>query len=204
MSYTSDLFTELQEAHDRLDHAMAEKPGETLSRFVFNNEGPMAEVSEIADKIDREIASSQPQSEAHQPDTHPSSTWRNYWDLCMAVVYAAGEVAAKDKLLMSFRDPETSHKVQHVIKRHFKGKVECLKDARADRIADFFRAVDMVNWYARQHDLSQVSAMKLMGMLEDKNARKRFRHHIQKHIDGDHPPFEMDEIPDRDFHKKPC
>ena len=181
---------------------METNPGGTLGDYVFNGKGPAAEFEEAEFKLRSLAASTQSQSEA-KSNSHPSDTWKEYWQLCRNIVDAAGELAAKDKLLMNFRDPTNQHKVQHVIQKSFKGDVKFLKEARADRITNFFQCVDKVNWYAREHDLSQVSAMKLMGILEDREMRKRFRHHIQKHIDGDHPPFEMDEVPNRDFRNKP-
>ena len=122
-----------------------------------------------------------------------------YWQLCLKVINAAGELAAKDKLLMNFRDPNNSHKVKHVIEQSYNGNVNGLRESRVDWIWEFFRAVDEVNWFSRKHGLAQVSAMKLMGMLEDANTRKKFRNFIRKHMETDHPAFELDELPARDF-----
>ena len=122
-----------------------------------------------------------------------------YWQLCLKVVDAAGNLAAKDKLLMNFRDPSNAHKVKHVIERSFAGEVANLRDARADWIWEFFRTVDEVNWFARKHSLAQVSAMLLMGLLENADMRRAFRKHIRKHIDTDHPTFELDMLPGKDF-----
>ena len=136
------------------------------------------------------------------PENHgekPASNNFIYWQLCLKVVDAAGELAAKDKLLMNFRDPENAGKVKHVIIDSFHGDVNNLRDARADWIWEFFRSVDEVNWFARKHSLAQVSAMKLMGMLEDANSRKKFRHFIRKHMATEHPAFELDELPNRCF-----
>ena len=130
---------------------------------------------------------------------HPSSTYAEYWRLCLEVVYAAGEIAKKDKLLMNFRDKSKAFNVKHVIEKYYGGDVENLKKAREETVVAFLKAVDDVNWYARNHELSQVSAMKLMGLLEDANTRKKFRDHINTHIKSSHPPFELDELPAREF-----
>jgi len=136
--------------------------------------------------------------ERHDEPEKPSDN-TIYWQLCLKVVEAAGELAAKDKLLMNFRDPSNSHKVKHVIDKSFAGEVANLRDARADWIWEFFRSVDEVNWFARKHSLAQVSAMSLMGLLESADVRKAFRKHIRAHVESDHPAFELDLLPGKDF-----
>jgi hypothetical protein len=40
-----------------------------------------------------------------------------------------------------------------------------------------------------------------MGLLENEKTREKFRRHSRRHIEGGHPPFELDELPRRDFRK---
>ena len=204
MSNMSELYTKLKDAGKELDHAMQTDPIRTLTDALFKGEGPAVRFDNAERNLRYALSESAAStSETPKPPAHPSDTWEEYWNLCSAVVNAASEVAAKDKLLMNFRDPENSHKVKPIINKHFHGDVKNLKDARADCIRAFFAAVDEVNWYARKHDLAQASAMKLMGQLESANDRKRFRYHIKKHLQGNHQPFELDELVARDFHTVP-
>ncbi len=132
---------------------------------------------------------------------YPANTWKNYWQLCLAVVDAAGDLAGKDKMLMNFRDKSKAFNVKHVIDKYYDGDVNQLKFAREESVKNFFKSVDEVNWYARNHDLDQVSAMTLMGLLENEKNREKFRRHIKHHIESGHPPFELDDLPRRDFRK---
>lgn len=133
--------------------------------------------------------------------THPSESWKTYWQLCLAVVDAAGDLAGKDKMLMNFRDKSKAFNVKPVIDKYYNGDIKQLKLAREEAIKNFFKSVDEVNWYARNHDLDQVSAMTLMGLLENEKNREKFRRHIKRHIESGHPPFELDDLPRRDFRK---
>lgn len=132
---------------------------------------------------------------------HPANTWKTYWTLCLAVVDTAGDLAGKDKMLMNFRDKSKAYNVKPVIDKYYDGNVNKVKLAREEAIKNFFKSVDEVNWYARNHDLDQVSAMTLMGLLENEKNREKFRRHIKRHIESGHPPFELDDLPRRDFRK---
>ena len=132
---------------------------------------------------------------------YPQNTWEHYWRLCLSVVDAAGTLASRDKLLMTYRDKSKSASVEDVIKKYYDGDPEKVKSARIDAATSFWRAIDQVNHFACEHDLNQVSAMTLLGLLEDEKARRKFRHHIRHHIKTRHPPFELDELPVRDFRK---
>lgn len=204
VSNVSELYTEFKDAGRELDHAIQTDPIRVLTDALFKGKGPAVKFDNAEHNLRNALSESAAgASETPKPTTHPSSTWAEYWNLCSAVVDAASKVAAKDKLLMNFRDPKNSHKVKPIINKHFHGDVKNLKDARADCIRAFFAAVDEVNWYARKHDLAQASAMKLMGQLESANDRKRFRYFIKKHLEENHPPFELDELVDRDFRTSP-
>ena len=126
----------------------------------------------------------------------------NYWLLCLIVVDAAGTLAGRDKLIMNYRNPRKRHNVADIVhnKKYYKKGIRSVKSARTEDIMNFWNAVDDVNWVAREK-LDPVGAMTLMGMLEDAKERDKFRRHIRKHIETDHPTFELDEVPNRDFRK---
>lgn len=140
-------------------------------------------------------------TDTHNSVKHPSESYSDYWTLCRAIVDAAGDLASKDKMLMNFRDKSKAFNVKPVIDKYYNGDVNQLKLAREEAVKTFFKAVDEINWYSRKHDLAQVSAMKLMGLLEDEKTRAKFRRHLKRHEEENHSPFELDELPIRDFRK---
>ena len=153
---------------------------------MFGTASPSPEVKQI-------IQEKEPQ--------HPSDTYGEYWRLCFNVVTAAGEFAEKEKLLMNLRDESKKGSVLHVLEKYYENSPEKVKERRNEASKRFFAAVDQVNWYAVKHDLCQSSAMVLLGMLEDKRIRAKFKEHINEHIRTNHPPFELDELPKRDFRR---
>ena len=134
-------------------------------------------------------------------EQRPSELWKPYWQLCLDVVNAAGEVAGKDKMVITFRDPAKRHNVKDVVNEKFGGEIGCIIDKRNDNIRHFFTLVDNLNGLALKLDLDQVPGMTLMGLLVNADARDKFKYHIKKHIQTSHPPFPMDEIPAHDFRK---
>ncbi|MBR3232826.1 hypothetical protein IKF74_00845 [Candidatus Saccharibacteria bacterium] len=162
----------------------------------------MSKMSELSIELQENPVRSAP-TETYKSALGPSpvDTWPNYWRLCLAAIDAAGDLASKDKLLMNFRDKAKAFNVRPVIEKYYGGDVTNLKVARNEAAKDFFKAIDNINWFARRNNLDQVSAMKLMGILEDEKNRGKFRHHIRRHLEDNHPPFELDELPDRDFRK---
>lgn len=162
----------------------------------------MSKMSEHSIELQENPVHSAP-TKAYKPalEPLPTDTWPDYWRLCLAVIDAAGDLAGKDKLLMNFRDRTKAFNVKPVIEKYYGGNVTNLKAARDEATKAFFKAVDEVNWYARNHDLDQVSAMTLMGLLENEKNREKFRRHIKRHIESSHPPFELDDLPRRDFRK---
>ena len=136
-----------------------------------------------------------------KPKQHPSETYAIYWQLCFDVIVAAGELAGKDKLIMNFRDPQKRHSVKDVVNQSFDGEKGNIADKRNDNARIFFTNVDNLNEYAVEHGFDQVCGMKLMGMLVDANVRDKFKHHIKKHLESNHPPFALDELPGKDFRK---
>ena len=134
-------------------------------------------------------------------EQHPSETYAIYWQLCLDVVNAAGELAGKDKLIMNFRDPQKRHSVKDVVNRSFGGEKGNIANKRNDNARIFFTRVDNLNEYAVEHEFDQVCGMKLMGMLVDANVRDKFKHHIKKHLESSHPPFALDDLPGKDFRK---
>ena len=160
----------------------------------------MSKMSELSIELQENPVRSAP-AEAYKPALGPLpvDTWPDYWRLCLAAVDAAGDLASKDKMLMNFRDKSKAFNVKPVIDKYYNGDVNQLKLARDEATKNFFKAIDSINWFARQNNLNQVSAMKLMGILEDEKNRGKFRRHIKRHLEDNHPPFELDELPNRDF-----
>lgn len=129
----------------------------------------------------------------------------DYWRKCRGIVVLVGKIIAKEKFLMNLRDPEKCHAVKEVFEKNFGGDITRVKQSRRTLIEEFLWEVDQLNWFASRNGLSQVSAIRLLALLEDEKQRRKFRSHIDKHIESEHPMFELDEIPSRDFRptKKP-
>ncbi|MBR3180321.1 hypothetical protein IKF57_02205 [Candidatus Saccharibacteria bacterium] len=129
------------------------------------------------------------------------ATPKDYWEACLALTYVAGHLAHHDKALMTYRDKSKRFNVKHIIEKTGEIAVD-VRNAKNDRIRsmkDFWQIADTINWYAEKRGMSQVSFMKFIGLLEDNNVREIFRKHITKHVETEHPPFELDELPDHDF-----
>lgn len=134
-------------------------------------------------------------------EQYPSETYAIYWQLCLDVVNAAGEVAGKDKMVITFRDPAKRHNIKDVVNAKFGGELSCIVDKRNDNIRRFFMLVDNLNGLALKLSIDQIPGMTLMGLLVDADVRDKFKYHIKKHLKTEHPPFPLDELPVRDFRK---
>ncbi len=131
--------------------------------------------------------------------------FRTYWETCWAMTYIAGDLASHDKLIITYRDKSKRHNVVKVIKNKevFPNGIFSVKDARFVDLAKFWKLVDDINYYAVKRGMDQVHPATLLGILYDPKVRERFRNAVRKHAETDHPPFEADEVPARDF-RKPC
>ncbi|MBQ1528388.1 hypothetical protein IIZ77_01915 [Candidatus Saccharibacteria bacterium] len=182
----SDLFTEQQEREQ--GHGRRHK-----SEQIGN--------PDLLAELVRNLNAGTSTNKTEKEEPHPSETYAVYWRLCLAVVNAAGEVAGKDKMLINFRDPQKRHSVKDVVQKSFNGEKSAIADKRNQNIRIFFTRVDDLNEYAVEHGSDQVCGMELMGMLVDASIRDKFKHHIKKHLESNHPPFALDELPGKDFRK---
>lgn len=196
MSNMSNFATELQE-EGRLSVSFSDSQTESKTlaeeRKHEDKKNLSKETKEKRQRMAEEILE-RPLGKINSP--------KEYWETCFALVYTAGVLASHDKLLMTYRDKSNRHNVIKVVndKETFKYGVRSIKNARSDDIQDFWKLLDSINWYAREHGLAQVSSMKLLGMLDDAKVREKYRNHILSHIETEHPPFEIDELP-REFRK---
>lgn len=197
MSNMSNLATEYQE-EGRLSVSLSSAPTETKSLTKEEKREKAKKLAKETKERRQKLA-----EEILERPLGKINTPKEYWETCFALVFTAGVLASHDKLLMTYRDKSNRHNVIKVIndKNTFKYGVRSVKYARSDDINDFWKLLDSINWYAREHGLAQVSSMKMLGILDDAKVREKYRDHILDHIETEHPPFEIDELPDREFRK---
>lgn len=152
-------------------------------------------------KLYRTPEPAQESAKASTEVAHPNKSWGEYWRTCLNLVICAGRLSSLEKLEMNWRDESKRHNILKVVNDYYNGKPQCIFYARRDCIGDFWSLIDKINSLGYKLGIAQVSGMKLLGVLEDPRIRAKFRHHISKHLSEEHPPFELDELPSRDFRK---
>ena len=125
----------------------------------------------------------------------------DYWEACWALTYIIGDIASSDKLVSNYRNKSTHHSVKAVVedKKSFPEGVKSVKTERVRAFGKLCKLIDDINWYSCQRGMTQIAIIPLLSIYEDAQVRDKARKYILRHRETGHPPFELDELPDRDF-----
>ncbi|MBR3319450.1 hypothetical protein IKG06_03015 [Candidatus Saccharibacteria bacterium] len=125
----------------------------------------------------------------------------DYWEACWALTYIIGDIATNDKLVSNYRNPTTRHSVKAVVedKKFFPEGPKSVKIARVHAFARLCKLIDDINWYSCKRGLEQLTIIPLLSIYENLKVREKARKYILRHQETGHPPFELDELPNRDF-----
>lgn len=128
------------------------------------------------------------------------STSKIYWQRCLNLKRAVMTYVSRDKLAGNADSEYGRVKIQHVLDRYYGGDEKLGKSLQAAR-AEVDRRLEAYDETCRELGLRECNLNNLIKYLKMPNYSTRFDYFIRKHLEREDPPFEIEDLPQRDLHR---